>query len=261
MRKFGRILRNNIVVGLVLVAPIAITLFIVHFLVRLVANFWVTKALTDLIFNWFPHSLQDKTAWFTLSQVIAVILVLGVLFLIGFFVRSFFGRRLYALAERVLVRIPVFNRIYVHVRRISETVFAQRETMFKQVALIEYPRQGLYSMAFVTSAMPDEVRKEFLPEVGDDPQVAVFVPTTPNPTSGMLIFLPKSALRILPITVAEAMQLVVSAGAVYPGDDDPTQNRPTLLDKLEQWITRQTDLEPVQSEPAAKPPSAPPGNT
>lgn len=251
MRKLGRILRNNIVVGLVLVAPIVITLFIVHFLVRLVANFWVTKALTDLIFKWFPYTLQDRSAWFTLSQFVAVVLVLGLLFLLGFFVRSFFGRRLYGLAERILVRIPVFNRIYVHVRHISEAVFAQRETMFKQVALIEYPRQGLYSVAFVTSTMPDEVRNIFLPQAGSEPQVAVFVPTTPNPTSGMMVFLPKSALRILPISVAEAMQLVVSAGAVYPGDDGPSQDRPTLLDKLEQWITRETDLEPVHTEPPA----------
>lgn len=246
MRKLTRILRNNIMVGLVLVAPIAITLFIVHFLVRLVANYWVTKALTDVIHERMPTILKDLTARFVLSQFIAVLLVLLILFLIGFFVRSFFGRRLYGLAERVLVRIPVFNRIYVQVRHISETIFAQRETMFHEVALIEYPRQGLHSMAFVTSTVPPEMLAKFPARAGDEPHVALFVPTTPNPTSGVLLFMPKSDLHVLPLSVSEAMRLIVSAGTVYPGHDDPRADRPTLLDKLEQWITRETDLAPIQ---------------
>lgn len=243
MGGFGKSIRNNIVVGLVLIAPLAITGFIIHFLIRLVAGNGVTKALTDLIFALLPEAFRDGTVKFLLSQLIAVLLVLLVLFLIGFFVRSYFGRRLYRLAERVLVRIPVFNKIYIQVRHISETIFAQRQTMFKEVVLVEYPRKGLHSVAFVTSTVPAHFRNLF-PDSGDAAieMAALFVPTTPNPTSGLLIFAPRKELTVIPISVAEAMKLVISAGAVYPGEGE-WDVRPTLLDKLEAWITRETHLD------------------
>lgn len=241
MRAIGRIIRNNIVVGLMLVAPIVITGFIVHFLIRLVANNALTKFLTDVIFPLYPEAFRDAASRFMLTQIIAVALVLIALFLIGFFVRSYFGRRLYRLAERVLVRIPVFNKIYIQVRHVSETIFAQRQTMFQEVVLVQYPRKGLFSIAFVTSTVPSPFRKRFVnTEKPDDAMAALFIPTTPNPTSGLLIFAPKTDLTVLPITVSEAMRLIISGGAVYPGEGE-LDDRPTLLDKLEQWIETRID--------------------
>ena len=245
----GKAIRNNIVVGLVLIAPIVITGFIIHFLIRLVSGNRITKTLTDVIFALFPEAFRDGTVKFMLSQFIAVLLVLLALFLLGFFVRSYFGRRLYRIAERVLVRIPVFNKIYVQVRHISETIFAQRQTMFKEVVLVEYPRKGLYSIAFVTSTVPAPFRKRHFPSAPPDTSMAaLFIPTTPNPTSGLLIFAPREDLTPLPISVPEAMKLVISAGAVYPGEG-MMDDRPTLLDKLEAWITRETKLDPTTITP------------
>jgi uncharacterized membrane protein len=260
MRSVSKILRNNIVVGLVLVAPLVITGFIVHFLIRLVANNWLTTTLTEVIFGILPPVLRDGTAKFVLSQIIAVLLVLAALFLIGFFVRSYFGRRLYSLAERILGRIPVFNKIYLQIRYISETIFAQRETMFNEVVLVEYPRKGVRSVGFVTSKVPNHFRTHFpatVPE--DDALIAVFVPTTPNPTSGVMIFAPRSELTHLPVSIPEAMQLVISAGAVYPGEG-PVDERPTLLDKLEAWITRETKIEPPTMPPGPPPANPPPAD-
>ena len=245
MRSAGKMIRNNMLVGLMLVAPMVITGWIVIFLVRLVSGNIVTKALTNLIFELLPETLRDGSAKFFLSQFVAVLLVLAALFFIGFFVRSYFGRRLYAIGERVLGRIPVFNKIYIHVRQLSETIFSQRQTMFKEVVLVAYPRPGLHSMAFVTSTVPASFKATFpapLPPADSGPVVALFVPTTPNPTSGMLIFAPRADLLPLPISVADAMKLIVSAGAVYPGEGEP-DDRPTLLDKLEQWIVREGKIE------------------
>ncbi len=245
MKKTGRVFRNNLVVGLVLVAPLFITAYIVYFLTRIISQNWLTKLLTDYTFSLLPQALKDGTVRFVLSQIIAILLLVLALFLIGFFVRSFFGRRLYGLAERILISIPVINKIYIQVRHVSETIFSQRETMFQEVVLVEYPRKGVRSVAFVTSSVPKGFLHHF-PSKPDHPEglVALFVPTTPNPTSGMMIFVPRSDVIVLPISIAEAMKLVVSAGAVYPGDDS-IDDRPTLLDKLEQWITRETDLAPV----------------
>ncbi len=248
MRRIGKVVRNNVVVGLVLVAPLVITGFIIHFLIGLVANNWATKALTNLIFGLLPEGFRDGNVKVILSQVIAVLLVFVALFLIGFFVRSYFGRRLYRLAERLLGRIPVFNKIYVQVRHISETIFSQRQTMFKEVVIVEYPRKGLHCIAFVTSTVPSSFRKQFSSaEEGDDPMVALFVPTTPNPTSGVMVFVPRHDVITLPLSVAEASRLIISAGAVYPGEET-LDDRPTLLDKLEQWITRETNLEPPDAK-------------
>lgn len=245
MNRIGKGLRNNIVVGLVLVAPLAITGYIVYFLIRLVSQNALTRIITELIFELIPEALKDGAAKVVLSQIIALVLVCIALFSIGFFVRSYFGRRLYRLAERILVRIPVFNKIYVQVRHVSETIFAQRQTMFKQVVLVESPRKGVYSVAFVTSFVPSGFRRHI--PLGEDKEeriAALFVPTTPNPTSGLMIFVPESDFIPLNLTVAEAMKLVISAGTVYPGDEGVFDERPTLLDKLEHWITRETNLEP-----------------
>ena len=253
MSRAGKIFRNNVVVGLVLLAPLMITAFIVHFLIRLVAQNALTRALTDIISALLPQVVVEGTGRFVLSQLIALLLVLLGLFFLGFFVRSFLGRRLYGLAEKVLIRIPVFNKIYLQIRHISETIFAQRETMFNEVVLVEYPRKGLHSIGFVTSSVPPHFNASFPAEAGTKTdRVALFIPTTPNPTSGILIFAPRADVTPLSITVADAMQLVISAGAVYPGDSE-VDDRPTLLDKLEAWITRETDLEPVTPPHQPKP--------
>lgn len=242
----GRKIRNNIVVGLVLVTPAAISLFIIAFLIRLIADNAMAKAVTNTVFRTLPEAFQEPTVKFFLGRILALVLVLLFLFLVGFFVRSFFGRKLYRIGEKVLTRIPVFNRIYVQVRHISETIFAQRETMFKEVVLVEYPRKGIYSLGFVTSTVPDHFRSKTTWPQPEEKFVALFVPTTPNPTSGFMLMSPRSELITLPISVPDAMKLVISVGAVFPGEEGDFSGRPTLLDKLEAWITRETKLEPVQ---------------
>lgn len=231
-----------------MIAPIAITGFIIHFLIKLVAGNSLTRFLTDLIFRLFPEAIRDGSVKVFLGQLIAILLVLAALFLIGFFVRSYLGRHLYRLGEKVLVRIPVFNKIYIQIRHISETIFSQRQTMFKEVVLVEYPRKGLFSLAFVTSSVPAKFARAMSHDATETDFAALFIPTTPNPTSGLLILAPRSDLVTLSISVSDAMKLIISGGAVYPGDED-VDNRPTLLDKLEAWIAKETKLDPSQITP------------
>jgi len=244
--KLLKAFRNNLVVGLVLIAPLFITGFIVHFLIKLVAGNSLTRAITNALFTLMPESMRDGSLRFLLGQMVSLILVIICIAAVGFFVRSFLGRRLYKLAEKILVKIPVFNKIYVQVRHISETIFSQRQTMFQEVVLLEYPRKGLFSVGFVTSAVPPRFSRLMQEDGTDATHVALFIPTTPNPTSGLMIFAPRADVRPLPISVPDAMKLIISGGSVYPGDED-VDNRPTLLDKLEAWITRETNLEPLST--------------
>lgn len=251
MKKSRKAFRNNVIVGLMLVAPLFITGYIIHFLIKLISRNWFVRTLADFILGLFPYGIKDGTVKDILGQIIAVLLVVCVLFLIGFFIRSFFGRRLYRIGERLLIRIPVFNKIYVQVRHISETIFQQRETMFNEVVLVEYPRRGVHAIAFVTSTVPAHFSTHFPSETPPPAErLALFVPTTPNPTSGVLLFAPRSEVTKLSMSVPDAMKLVISAGAVYPGEGE-LDDRPTLLDKLENWITRETNLEPPVLQPPA----------
>ena len=223
----ARSFRNNILVGLILIIPIAVTVWIVNFLFKLTTK-WVIAFVPS---PW----LKEYSA--VLFQAAALIIVLLVLFLIGFLTRNFLGKKLYQFGDTILARTPFINKIYISVRQISEAILDQSQTMFKEVVVVEYPRKGAYAIGFTTAVISRDVT-DLLPERKDEDYVAVFVATVPNPTSGFFIIFPRSDVRVLPMSVADGMKMVISAGAVYPGAE-PLDNRPTLLDKLEKWVARE----------------------
>ena len=149
----GKALRFNILLGLLLVTPLVVTVFIVNFLF----DFLTQNVAFDLLTGFFPQVLRDTGFGKLLAQILALVMAVMVLFLIGFFVRSFLGKRLYHLGEKVLGRIPVFNKIYLWVRQIAEGILAQRQTLFQNVVLVEYPRKGVYSIGFVTAPTPNDI--------------------------------------------------------------------------------------------------------
>jgi uncharacterized membrane protein len=227
LRHVGQSIRNNMIVGLILIIPIAVTGFIVNFLFR---------TTTKWVINFVPKPWLDHHPAI-LFQAAALVIVLIVLFFIGLLTRNFFGKRLYQFGDMILGRIPFINKIYLSIRQISEAIVDQSQTMFKEVVMVEYPRKGLFSLGFVTASVPRYLSDLTTPNEPGKDLIAVFIATAPNPTSGFFIFIPKSEVIVMPLTVADAMRLVVSAGAVYPGTDS-IDNRPTLLDKLETWIAR-----------------------
>ena len=138
---------------------------------------------------------------------------------VGFVGKGLFGRTMLRISENLVDRMPVVRSIYNGVKQIAETVFSQRDTSFDKACLIEYPRRGIWAIAFISINAKGEVYEK----LSDGTEVAtVFLPTTPNPTSGFLLFLPRNDIKELDMSVEDAAKLVISAGLVYPNTKDPS---------------------------------------
>jgi len=234
LRGWGAALRRNLLIGLIALLPVALTLGILAYAFRLlVANRFTDWVAGQLLRIWPIEVSETWRTWSLerLAQFTAFLLILLGIVILGFFVRSLFGRKLYRTVERVIEGIPIANRVYLFIRGVAETVFAQRRTLFREVVMVEYPRHGIYSIAFVTARTPAEFRDEITDD--REPLLALFVPTTPNPTSGYLVFVPENRVRRLTISTAEAMSLILSGGTIYAGSE-PVAARPRLLDLLQE---------------------------
>lgn len=224
-----RSIRTNILVGLILITPIVVTLLVIN----AVVNFFRDSEAFENLLKFVPEELRTSVPEF-IWLILHLAFLLAALFLIGVFARNIFGRQVYALGDRFIGRIPGINKIYLFVRTISESVVAQRETMFQEVVIAEYPRKGLHSIAFITATVPEQIGAPLQGE-GEDEYVYLFIPTTPNPTSGFLIMSKRSELKTLDISPGDAMKLIISAGAASPGHHSG-EGQHTLLDKVEHWI-------------------------
>ena len=225
IKRVIKAIRANILVGLFLTVPVVATILIFNFLFSLTTDWLINSGAFPLLAQFW--------AGYPLRVLTLCSLILG-FYLVGLLTRNFLGRGLYRLGDKLLTQIPFFKGIYVSVRQISESLFTQRKTLFKDVVVVEYPRKGLFSLAFVTSAVPPSITSCMQgTEPGED-CVSLFIPTTPNPTSGILILVRKADVRLLNMPVADALTFVMSGGAVSPGDQGDTS--PTLLDKLESWL-------------------------
>jgi uncharacterized membrane protein len=195
-------LRNYFFTGLVVAAPIGLTVYITRWFIELVDTWFVPLIpqayRPDVI---MPFDIPG------LGLIIAIIL----LTLLGAFTANFFGRAVLNFAERLVDRMPVVRSIYGAIKQIFETVISQSASSFREVGLIEYPRKGLYTIVFVTS----QAKAQFGEKFGLD-LISVFLPTTPNPTSGFLLYVPREDVQILDMTIEEGAKLIISAGLVEP---------------------------------------------
>ncbi len=165
----------------------------------------------DQLLFWLPRQYRpDELLGFPIPGLGAILAIL-LLLVTGMLGANFFGRRLVAFYESVLARIPLVRSVYGSVKHFAEMVLSDSGTSFKKVLLIEYPRTGLYSIVFQTSDNPAEVQARTGEEI-----ITVFLPTTPNPTSGFMLFVPKDAAVELEMSVEEALKMVVSLGVVAP---------------------------------------------
>ena len=192
--------RGWFLTGLLVSAPILLTIYITWLFVDIIDG-WVTDlmppAFRDTIYNSIP----------------GIGLVIGgvAITVFGALAAGFFGRWIISLGERLLNRMPVIGTIYGASKQILETVMASQSDAFRDVVLLEYPRKNVWVIGFVTGTTKGEVQSEIEEETAN-----VFVPTTPNPTSGFLLFCPKSELKYLEMSVDDAVKLVVSGGIVTP---------------------------------------------
>jgi uncharacterized membrane protein len=194
-------LRRYLVAGLLIWAPLAVTYFLLRFAVNL-----MDKTLAVL-----PQQYQPEELLGLHIPGLGVILTFVVLFLTGMLAANFVGRYVVGGWESLLDRIPIVRTIYGGAKNFAEIVFSDSNDSFNKVLLIEYPRKGIYSLAFQTSSDLGEVQAR----TGQD-VVCCFVPTTPNPTSGFVIMLPKKDVRVLDMEIDEALKMIISLGVVVP---------------------------------------------
>ena len=213
-------LRNNFLAGLVVVVPIAITMWMIWTFVGWIDS-WVLPFVPAA---YQPEKLvKDIFGPDTRLNVrgVGVGLFLVFTMLVGWMAKGLIGRSFLAWGEGLVDRMPIVRSLYNGIKQIAETVFSQSgETKFDRACLVEYPRRGIWAIAFISTSAKGEIDKRINVEKDI---MSVFLPTTPNPTSGFLLFVPKSAVIELEMSVEDAAKLVISAGLVYPNAKDPTQ--------------------------------------
>lgn len=199
---FGHI-RAYFLAGVLVTAPIGITLYLT----------WAFLSFIDIrVRSILPARYYEQYSDLAIPGV--GILVAFIFFiLIGWFAKNFLGRLILRLSEYVVHRVPVIRSVYAAVKQIFETVMTTQSQAFREVVMFEFPRQGIWAMGFVTGTTKGEVQRLTENEV-----VNVFFPTTPNPTSGFLLFIPRKDLVFMDMKVEEALKMIVSGGIVTPPD-------------------------------------------
>ncbi|CUH41699.1 DUF502 domain-containing protein [Ruegeria atlantica] len=204
-------LRASFLTGIVVIAPVWLTIWLIWSVVG-----WIDSAVLPII----PQRFQPQEYVGINLRGVGVVIFLIFTVLVGWIAKGILGRSLIQIAESLVSRMPVVRSVYSGIKQISETVFAQTERSFEKACLIQYPRRGIWAIGFVSTAAKGEVSERA--ETGGE-LLGVFVPTTPNPTSGFLLFFPAEDVILLDMTIEDAAKLVISAGLVYPNEKDPTQ--------------------------------------
>ncbi|MHA1523097.1 MAG: DUF502 domain-containing protein [Alphaproteobacteria bacterium] len=197
-------LRSYFLTGLVIAAPISITVYVA---------WWVIQFIDTWFKPFIPASYNPDNYLPFAVPGIGLLVAFFMLTVLGALTANLFGRTVVGYGERLLRRMPGVRNLYSALKQIFETVIANSGSSFREVGLIEYPRKGLYAVVFISTETRGEVADKG--QLGDD-MVSVFLPTTPNPTSGFLLFVPKKNVIILDMSVEEAAKLVISAGLVMP---------------------------------------------
>lgn len=199
----GRRLRNYFLTGLIIVAPLAITAYLTWTFIGWVDG-WV-KPYIPAVYNpetYLPFAVPG----------FGLLTALFLITMIGFLTANLVGRSIIAFGESMLDRMPLVRSLYKGLKQIFQTVLAEQSSSFKQAGLIQYPRIGLWSIVFIAT----DTRGEVDDRLPAEESISVFLPTTPNPTSGFLLFVPRKDVIILDMSVEEAAKMVISAGLVSP---------------------------------------------
>ncbi|WP_018996371.1 DUF502 domain-containing protein [Hirschia maritima] len=203
-------LRSRFFTGVVVTAPIAITVGLIWGAITFIDN-KVKPLIPD---RWNPETYTQ----FALPGLGVIVVVISVL-LVGIVAANLIGRSLVGASEGLIGRVPLVRNIYTAIKQIFETLAASQTDNFKEVVMLEYPRKGSWAVGFITASVRGDMASKMPGMVG------VFVPTTPNPTSGFLIYVKREELVVLDMSVEEGAKLIISAGLVVP-EVNKTQNSP-----------------------------------
>lgn len=199
-------IRKWLLAGLLVIVPVMVTLWVLGWIVSS-----LDKTLQILPQAWHP----DKLIGFHIPGF-GVILAFAILLILGAAASNFLGRKLMTWWDALLNRIPVVRSIYSSVKQVSDTLFSDGGNAFRTAVLVQWPRESVWTIAFITGSPAGDVAKH-LQNGGSDEYVSVYVPTTPNPTGGYFILLKKSDCIELTMSVDEALKYIVSMGVVVPG--------------------------------------------
>ena len=209
-------LRNYFFAGIVVTIPILITLYITWLFID-----FIDKKVSFII----PQKYQLKSIIGFDIPGTGLILGIFLLVIIGFITANFFGKTIIRFGEYIVSKMPLVNTIYGAIKQIFETIFSNKGVSFRQVVLVEFPRKNVREIAFITGKTEGEIQ-----HMTQDIVYNVFVPATPNPTTGFLLFVPKQDLIFLSMSVDEALKMIISGGLVTPTDkrNDEEKNTPII---------------------------------
>ena len=214
--------RSSFLTGLAVTLPALLTLAAVKWLIGTISS------VTDVLLFFLPRSLtheglvyandgKGQMHWYW--SLVALLLAVALISAVGVLARYYIGKKIIDWTDRVLMRVPFLNKIYGAIKQVNDA-FSGNKHSFKTVVLVEFPREGIYSIGFLTSEQRDEVQQKTKEKV-----VCVFVPTTPNPTSGFLILVPEEKVTKLDMSVADGIKYIVSLGSLSPEYTQPTEKR------------------------------------
>jgi uncharacterized membrane protein len=198
--------RASFFAGLAVVLPGVITLAVVKWL------FGTVSSVTDLLLFFLPQrwthpNSGGPTAWYW--SLLAILVAVVIVSVVGLLARYYIGKRMIAWADNLMLRVPVLNKIYGTIKQLDQAFTSSKKSSFKTVVLVEYPRDGIYSVGFITSEQPDEIETKTMKKC-----VRVFIPTTPIPTGGFLIVVPEEKVVKLGMSVADGIKYIISMGAL-----------------------------------------------
>lgn len=198
-------IKRYFLTGLVAILPLMVTIWVLYqfFL-------FIDSSLTVII-RPLIEPLNLPLSWLWMGKGLTLLAILVLILLVGLFVRNVIGRRLLAWGEALFYRVPIVRRIYPFIRQVSNVLLGQKKMFFQRVVLVEYPRKGVYSLGFVTKEAASEIEKKAKKRL-----LTVFISTTPNPTSGVIMLFPKKDTIPLEMSVEEGMKLIISGGTVIP---------------------------------------------
>lgn len=204
MKRLRTILRNYFLTGLLVVVPISVTCYVI----------WILIKAVDSILKFVPAKYLPETYLNIPIPGLGLSFVVIIVFAVGLLTRNIIGSKMIHLGEKIVERIPLASILYVGVKQLMEALIFQKTKAFHKAALIEYPRRGIYAIAFITGESRGEVQQST-----EKKMINVFVPTTPNPTSGFYILVPEDEMKILDMSVEEAFKLIMSGGILSPPDE------------------------------------------
>jgi len=201
LKRLKNAIKKNLVAGILIILPISLTFYIVFLLVRVVDRILVFLPPKYNPQTYLPFNIPGVGLFFTII----------IIFIVGLLARNYIGSKLIEFWENMVNKIPFIRTIYVAIKQLGETIFIKKEKDFKRVVLIEYPRKGVFTLAFTTGRGEGEIQEKTKKRV-----LNIFVPTTPNPTSGFYLLVPEDEIKFLDMGVEDAFKLIISGGMATP---------------------------------------------